>query len=172
MSTPNKHPLQRRIFLGLGAAAIIGTLGFAGTAMARPGGHFPGMGLMRLLSRMDLTEQQEVKAVRLRRAMADEAEQSRKEVHQLVATAIPELEKAQPDARKLHGLVDQISEKMSKVAHSAIDKYLELHATFTPEQRQTLVESAKTFHERAERRMNDDDFGPGSGQGKRGRRFE
>lgn len=176
MNTTNQHPLKRRLFIGLGAGALIATLGFAGTAIARPGGmggHFPGMGLMRLIGRLDLTEQQELKAVRLRRAMADEAEQNRKEIHNAIGAVIPELEKAQPDARKLHGVVDQISERMAKMAHGAIDRYLELHATFSPEQRQTLVETAKDFHQRVEERMEDGDFGPGRGHGKRGgRRFE
>jgi Spy/CpxP family protein refolding chaperone len=42
---------------------------------------------------------------------------------------------AQPDAAKLHALVDARVDEMRKLAHEAVDSAIEVHGILTPEQR-------------------------------------
>lgn len=51
-----------------------------------------------------------------------------------------------PDATKLHALVDQRADAMRTFAHRAVDAALEIHATLTPEQRAALAKKLEAHH--------------------------
>ena len=51
----------------------------------------------------------------------------------------------EPDAKKLHALVDERVDEMRALAHQAVDSAIELHGVLTPEQR---AEIAKRVEER------------------------
>lgn len=138
-------PRNKKLIL---ATTVVASLALAGAAIAHPGGgrgRGPGGGpfgmkLMRLVHKLDLTEEQEVKAVRLRRQLREEHKASKLDRKQLMTDVAAELKKPQPDAQKLHGIADQMLARMNKMTHSAIDKFLELHATLTPDQRAELAD--------------------------------
>jgi len=121
----NKSKIAIATALGLGLLAVGG-----GVALARPdgahGGHggFPGMMMMRLFSDLDLTEQQELKAIRMRRDLMKQGQEAKKESFEQMGTAIEELGKASPDPAKLHGVADQAIQRFAKLVHSAIDQAL------------------------------------------------
>ena len=50
----------------------------------------------------------------------------------------------------LHATADRNLERMSKLMHSAIDQYVALHSTLTPEQKQQLVENLQKQRDRRE----------------------
>ncbi len=164
-----KNTLRRGLLLGL----VVGTLGIGTVAFARPfgGGGFgmPGMGILRMVERLELTEQQEVQAVRLRREVREEMKGMRAQTHAEMGQVIDELAKPTPDARKIHGVVDNALARMGKLAHAVVDKALAFHATLSPEQKQTLAEDAKRFHERAQQRQNDNDERPRGPKGAGGK---
>lgn len=146
------------------AGLALGLVAMGGAAMARPGGGkghggFGGMMMMRLFGELDLSEQQELKAIRMRRNLQEQGEEARKETFKSLEPAIAELGKAQPDARKMHALADEAIARYSKIVHSAIDQALDLHSTLTAEQRTTLVTRANEMHDRREERMERRDRG-------------
>jgi hypothetical protein len=152
---PRRGRLRRVAMLG----ALFAALAASATALARPRGHGGPLGFMmgRLLHHVDLTEQQEMEAVRIRRALADEGRAARKDAQAALGQAIAELEKPQPDARKLHGAADQAMSRMNAMVHSAIDRLLTLHATFSPEQRKDLTQTLRKHEERMRRHADGDD---------------
>jgi protein CpxP len=54
--------------------------------------------------------------------------------------------KDQPDAAKLHALVDARAEEMKAFAHQAVDAGVEVHGILTPEQRAKLAKKADRWH--------------------------
>lgn len=146
----------KRVLVAAGLA--LGLVAMGGAAMARPGGKggkggFPGMVMMRLFGDLDLSEQQELKAIRMRRNLQEQGETARKETFKSLEPAIAELGKAQPDARKMHAIADEAIARYSKLVHSAIDQALDFHSSLTAEQRTTLVNRAQEIHDRREERM-------------------
>lgn len=140
-------------------------LGISAAAFAGPGHGFKrgfGGGPMRLLhlaETLDLTEEQEVKAIRMRRAIRKEMKANRQQMRASFDTVLAELEKPNPDPAKLHTLVDEATQRMNKVMHGSVDEYLELHKTFSAEQRQKLVERAREI--KAHRKGRRGRFDPG-----------
>lgn len=145
--------MKKMMKIALASSLAVVMLAAGATAFARPGGPggpggFPGMFMMRLFGDLDLSEQQELQAIRARRAIKEQADQAREESQVQIGQAIDELGKANPDSQKLHSLADQAIARFGKVAHSAIDQMLAIHATLSPEQRTTLHERAKEMHDR------------------------
>jgi protein CpxP len=54
--------------------------------------------------------------------------------------------KDQPDAARLHALVDGRAEEMKAFAHQAVDAGVEVHGILTPEQRAKLAKKADRWH--------------------------
>ncbi|MCK6549514.1 periplasmic heavy metal sensor [Myxococcota bacterium] len=172
-NTPNRSLSKLRIALGAGLVAAVVAIG--GVAVAHPGGDGPrgggfgpGRMIMRALRGLELTEQQELKGIQIRRNLQAQAKDAHQEMKGSLGKVATELEKASPDRAKLHGIADDVIKKMSTMAHSAIDQLLELHATFTPEQRTKLAAEIREMEQRAAELR--DDVGPGKGPGKRGGR--
>lgn len=156
MDTMNDtHRPKNHLKTGLVAAGVVAAMAISGAALAgggHRGGGGPGFGFMRMIRQLDLTEEQEVKAVRLRHQMKEERKAGKADREAMMKTVATELRKPTPDAAKLHGLADTMMARMSQMTHSTIDKFLELHKTFTPEQREKLGKGIERRAERKERR--------------------
>ena len=131
--------------------ALAGALAIAGTATAKGfgGGGFP---MMRMLRHLDLTEEQEIQAVKMRRAMREQKKSIRTEMEATMANVRAELSKENPDAAVLHAAVDRAADQMKAGLHTTVDQFLTLHKTFTPEQREELVKIMDRVKERRGRR--------------------
>lgn len=138
----------------IGIAAALAVLTAGGAAFARPDGMpkgMPGMAFLRMLGDLDLTEAQELQAVRARRLVRDEMKEAHEATAASMGRVIAELEKPAPDAGAIHGVADEALGRLQKIVHLAIDQYLALHATFSPEQRQQVAAQAKEMNERRAR---------------------
>lgn len=171
MTPSNRTPSRfsrRRLALGAGAlAALIGLGGLVSAADARPWGHHRGPHhggffagrMLHLVHELDLTEEQELEAVRMRRALREQGRAARKATVEDLRAAADELKKVTPDRDRLHGLVDQSIERMRKLAHAAVDRFLDFHAQLTPEQKAEVSEritEAQARMDKRRARMNDE----------------
>lgn len=130
----------------LSAAAVAGTwaLAWSGPAAAEGLGW---RGLHRLLRGLNLTQTQTVQATALFYPVRQNAQALRRERQTLRAAWAEELAKAEPDRERLHQMVDEMMDARRQVGHEALDALLELHGSFTPEQRAELqmrLSSART----------------------------
>ena len=136
----------------LGLSALVGALAFGSAAIARgpgpggPGG--PDAHVKQLLKQLDLDEEQKALAKELQadnRATHMELASQKSELADIV---IAELGEEEPNRRAIHGAIDDGLELMGEALHSRADALLELQATFSPEQRATLVEELEDMQER------------------------
>ncbi len=139
------------------AGALVGVMAVAGTATAQGGfGRGRGFPMMRVLRHLNLTEEQEVQAVRMRRAMREHRKASRVRMEAALEAVKVELAKPNPDPQVLRRAVDDAAEQMKSGMHKAVDQFLKLHSTFDEEQREQLVrimDKAKERHQRQRRRF-------------------
>lgn len=163
-SSDPQNPRRRRFGLALGALA--GGLGLASIAHARPfGGHGPGhgphgfgRGFLRLIERLDLTEAQEVEAVRLRRALREEGQKLREATSAELRAIAAEMKKETPDRDAIHRRLDAAAERMRGMAHVAADAVLDFHAKLTPAQKAEVarhIEKRETRMQAWRERMED-----------------
>lgn len=154
-------PSRRLRNLGLGAAVLAGAFALAGVAQARPhgGGHARGPGAMfgrgffKMIRHLDLTEEQEVAAVRLRRSMREESKSIREGMRSSMSALADEMKKTSPDRARIHEMVDAMNAKKQQMAHLMVDKALDFHALLTPDQKAEvarIIEEQQARH--AERR--------------------
>lgn len=143
--------------LVLGVAAL--TLGTAGWALAGPHGHHggrggPGVGraLHRLIRVVDLTEEQEVMAVRLSRSIREDAEAARKEHRAKMIAIARKVAGGETDPGELHALVDSLGQARNAMGHRVVDAFLQLEGTFTDAQREELEDVVDRWLERSEGR--------------------
>jgi Spy/CpxP family protein refolding chaperone len=61
--------------------------------------------------------------------------------------ALVQLESNNPDATKLHGLVDERIDAVRVFAHKVVDAVIKVHQTLTPEQRKEVLAQAKEHME-------------------------
>src|SRR5688572_30285228 len=101
--------------LALTAGVIVLAGGLSVAAFAHPGGGggrgfhrggkmigMPGMRMLALAESLDLTEEQEVAAVRMRRSIREEAKLNHQQMQGAFSEVLAELEKPNPDPAKLH----------------------------------------------------------------------
>jgi Spy/CpxP family protein refolding chaperone len=131
--------LDTKKILGILSATAL-ALGIAGAAFARPGGGGIGGPWARLIRSLDLSEEQAVQATRLFHPIRQDARQVRRERRENRAMLAEELGKEAPDAEALHRFVEEAAKERTRLAHRAVDAFLELHRGLTPDQRQMLVD--------------------------------
>jgi hypothetical protein len=88
--------------------------------------------------------------IHIRKNLMAQGKELRQELQPQVSQVFDELEKPAPDAAKLHGIADDVLKRITRITHSAIDQALALHATFSPEQRETLVTRGREIQMRAQ----------------------
>ena len=138
----------------LAAGALVGVLAIGGSATAHGfgrGGH--GFPMMRVLRHLDLTEAQEIQAVKIRRALRAQHKAARAQMDATMNNVRAELGKANPNAQVLHGAVDQAMDQMKAGLHTAVDQFLVLHQTLTPEQRAKLIQAMDRMKKRRDKHM-------------------
>ncbi len=145
--------------IGLG----IGLLALSGAAMAgkRPGHHHGrmlGMHVLRVFHSIDLNEEQELKLVRIRRGLRQEAKKARQSFRTQMPDIVDELQKPEPNAAQIHSFADQMFDQFRQAAHKTIDQILELSRTLTPEQRATLKQKTEKIQKRMRNRERHLDF--------------
>ena len=154
------------------AAVAIGTLtmlALGGTAIAKGGGHGgPFGGMHRIVEQLDLTPEQQELGMALREEAKADHDAQRESRNAAYDTIRAELALEQPDSAALHSLIDEQLALMSVNMHDRLDGFLTLHATFSADQRATLVEEMDQAKARKEDRM-EDRMGEG-GKGEKGER--
>ena len=141
-------------------SALVGALAFGGAAIARgPGGgfgpHGDGAPIKQLLKKLDLDDEQ--------KALAKQIHEENFEVHETLAAQkaegfeliLGELEKEEPNRRVIHNSIDEGLELAGEALHNRVDAMLGLHATFSAEQREILVEELGEMQELRERMMEE-----------------
>lgn len=140
---------RRRLAYVLGSAlALTGLVGAAHVAQARPhGGHgfgpgagLMGRGMMRMLDRLDLSESQELTAVRMRRALREEGKLLRQAARADMKEVAEELKKPDPDRAKILSLVDANATRMKAMAEKVTNQLLDFHAQLTPAQKAEVAQ--------------------------------
>lgn len=151
------------------AAIALGTLtmlALGGTAIAKGGGHGgPFGGMHRLVEQLDLTPEQQELGMQLKEEAKADQEAQRESRSAAFDTIRSELALEQPDSAALHSLIDVQLASMSVTMHERLDGFLTLHATFSDEQRATLVDEMDQAKARKEQRMEEGEEG---GRGQRG----
>lgn len=153
-----KTKTNKWILLG----ALAGALAFGGVASAHPGGggghRGKGMGggpakkMLRLMSSLDLTEQQEVQLVRIKREMRKEMKDLRMATRADRKAAFEELSKDDPNAQRFHDMIDRHSKARVALMHKAIDRVMAFQRTLTPAQKQELQKKLAKIEKRWEKR--------------------
>ncbi|NMO20872.1 periplasmic heavy metal sensor [Pyxidicoccus fallax] len=91
------------------------------------------------LDDLDATDAQRQSINAVKDRLFDEGKQLMEEQHSARAEAFTQLASDNPDAQKLHSLVDVRIDAMRAFAHKLTDAVLEVHRTLTPEQRKELA---------------------------------
>ncbi len=151
------------------AAVALGSLtllALGGTAIAKGGGHGgPFGGMHRIVEQLDLTPEQQELGMQLKEEAKADHEAQRESRSAAFDTIAAELALEQPDSAALHSLIDVQLASMSVMMHERLDGFLTLHATFSAEQRATLVDEMDQAKARKEQRMEE---GGEGGRGQRG----
>lgn len=151
------------------AAVALGTLtmlALGGTAIAKGAGHGgPFGGMHRMVEQLDLTPEQQELGMALREDAKADQESQRSTRSAAFDTIQAELALEQPDSALLHGVIDEQLALMTVTMHDRLDDLLTLHATFSAEQRATLVQEMDEAKARKETRMEE---GREGSRGKRG----
>ena len=144
------NAILRSPWAALGALALVlltGVLVSVGAAEARPwrrggpcGGHGLARSLMHGVHGLDLSLEQEVQAVRIRRALRQERQALRQALLENVSTGMSELGTEEPSPEKLRALVGDALERIEKSAYAAVDQLVVFHASLSPEQKAKLTE--------------------------------
>jgi Spy/CpxP family protein refolding chaperone len=157
-STANKKVRTGFLIAGvLTGALAIGTAALAGPGGGPKGwghGGMPGLALMHVMERLDLTDQQELQLIKVRKNLHEQGKEARIEMAADVSQVLDEIEKPAPNAQKIHSIADQTIQRFSKIVHSGIDQVLAFHQTLSAEQRDTLVKEAREAQDRM-RAMHD-----------------
>lgn len=155
MSTIRKSTKLRTLVFGLGMA----TLGMVGgatlTAIAGPGArggmHMPGMQLAHGMARLDLSDAQEQMLDDLRtdtmaemRAMHQDKKRGKRAMVETVLTD------GEVDRTALHTDLDEVAAEKLALAHTFLDRVLDVRDTLTPDQLAELREMAAEHGARRE----------------------
>lgn len=136
---------MKRFIKILGTGLIGTSLLIGGVAMAK-GGPMGSPVLKEVLRSLDLDEEQKALVQEMKEDAKAEREDKKSFHESRHATMLDELSKETPNSRVLHKLIDDGFEMAAESAHNALDDLLELHATFTPEQRETFVDELERAH--------------------------
>lgn len=143
--------------LGVGAITL-GLLG-SGVAMARGGGPMGGHAIKEVLRALDLDTEQKALVEDMKSGKEADREANKAFHESTQQTFLTEFANESPNGRTLHNLLDDGFERAADAAHTGLDDLLELHATFSPEQRETFVtelEAAGDRHEEMREKHQDE----------------
>ncbi|MEY3211049.1 MAG: motif family protein [Pseudomonadota bacterium] len=159
--------MTRSIRVALTAGLFALTLGGVAIAGGGGAGGFGGHGFHELIRSLNLSEDQKELAMELREEGRADHEANRANKDAIVEAMMAELEKPQPDTKKVHDLVDDMLDQKREEAHERADAVLTLHATFTDEQRAAFVDGMRDLKDEHEARRESGE-GPPEGHGGKG----
>lgn len=161
--------MTRSIRVALIAGLLALTAGGVAVAGGGPAG-FGGHGFHELIRSLNLTEDQKTLAMELREEGRADNEANRANKDAIVEAMLAELEKPQPDTKKVHDLVDDMLDQKREEAHERADAVLELHATFDDAQRAAFVDGMRDLKDEHEARRAEHEAngGPPEGHGGKG----
>jgi Spy/CpxP family protein refolding chaperone len=148
--------MKKILALAAGALVAVGLValaGFQGGCSAHHHGRDPAQVAAFVSSRvddllddLDATPDQRtrINAVKDRLlAAAQSAQGDRAQVHDAI---VVEWKAEQPDAAKLHALVDARADALRALAHQAVDAGVEVHGILTSEQRDKVTRKVERWH--------------------------
>jgi protein CpxP len=158
---PEKEDVMWKKIGTVAAALLLLGVGLVTLTAFRGGGCFRGHGhrdpaqmtafvtnrVEDVLDDVDATPDQRAKILAMKDRMLDAAKavhQDQGATHEALLDAWKS--DAQPDAAKLHALVDQRADEMRKLAHEAVDAGIEVHGILTPDQRAKLTKKIERWH--------------------------
>jgi len=100
------------------------------------------------LDDLDATEQQREQIHAIKDELLEKFKQNRKAHEQRHAELLEQWKSEQPDAERVHELVDEGAAQRLKMAHEVTDAVLRLHAVLTAEQRLELVDKMEKLKAR------------------------
>jgi len=140
--------LKKWVALGV----VLPVLGIGALAFADPpgGGMGPGPQHVRshhegppygyIVSQLDLTPKQQQMVDDWRTKLRSHFEQMRTERQQTRETVQAQFASGNPDPAVLHDLITQRTTEREQAAHDQLDAFLQLYATLTPDQKETVKE--------------------------------
>jgi len=149
MNNPMNFNWRKTLALGCTAACLGGaSLAWAhGPRAHGRGGHGFGMGrgLHRMLRAMDLSEDQEVALVRASRELREEG-QRLMTAHRAEAQALAEaVAEDRVDGAAMHAKLDAMAAERVALGHKAVDVFLSIEQTLSPEQRSQLQDKVERW---------------------------
>lgn len=159
-------------------AAVVGTLATLTIgAVAVAGPHGPGPhgppgpegAILHAIKQLDLTDEQVALLEDIRDSNKAEHEAAKADRERTMQVFKKELLSDNPNAARLHKLIDDREAEMVKRAHDRLDTMLEIHAVLTPEQRAQVAANLEEMKERFEERRERFEEGRGDERGRRGR---
>jgi Spy/CpxP family protein refolding chaperone len=134
---------------------IVGLVGFAGGGCGRGHGHgrdpartaaFVTDRVDDFLDDVDATPEQRTRIHAVKDRLLAAGQKARAGHEAAHAALHAEWKAEQPDAAKLHALVDERIEEMRALGHEAVDGGVEVHGILTPEQREKLTRKVERWH--------------------------
>jgi Spy/CpxP family protein refolding chaperone len=99
-----------------------------------------------VLDDVDATPEQRTRIHAVKDRLLAAGQQARAGHEEVHAAILGEWKAEQPDAARLHAVVDQRIEELRALAHQAVDGGVEVHGILTPEQREKLTRKAERWH--------------------------
>lgn len=142
--------------IAITAGALLAAMGFAtltgfggwghGHRHGRDPAAFVSSRVDDLLDDLDATPDQRTRILALKDRLVDAGKKVHMAKGDVHDTVLGEWKSANPDAQKLHALVDERIDAMRGFAHQAVDAGIEAHGVLTPEQREKLTRKVERWH--------------------------
>ena len=97
-----------------------------------------GRGLHRMLRAMNLTEAQEIALVKASRGVREEGRRLIKDHRAQAKSLVAAVVEDRVDGDAMHAKLDEMAAQRVALAHEAVDAFLSIEQTLTPEQRSQL----------------------------------
>jgi len=98
------------------------------------------------LDDLDATSDQRTRIHAVKDRLLAEGQKARAGHDEARAAMLAEWKAEQPDAPKLHQLVDARVDELRALAHQAVDAGVEVHGILTPEQREKVTRKVERWH--------------------------
>ncbi len=98
------------------------------------------------LDDLDATPEQRTRILAVKDRLLAAGQKARAGHEEARAAVLAEWKAEQPDAARLHALVDARVEEMRSLAHQAVDAGMEVHGVLTPDQRQKVTRKIERWH--------------------------
>jgi Spy/CpxP family protein refolding chaperone len=147
--------MRKSIAIAVAVVTVVGLTGMLATA-CKPHGHrhfnpekvnkFVTWHINDVLDDLDANEEQRTAILTVKDQVLADIRELKETMPRDRQAVMEELTKGEPDAEKLHTLLDAKIDRLRSFAHKELDNLLAVHGTLTPEQRAELIAKAKERH--------------------------